>query len=155
MGKSDSNSNKDLEYDVFIMERKFLWEAIYKTSHLLDRSILALSAGAFGLSLAFLRQIAPTPKSGTLIFLKSSWSCFGASIIFTLISFYTSQSACKKQIEILEKKTLHKQIRQDKNWMRILTKILNFFSIIAFIGGGFLLAYFAIINLYDKGGYCV
>jgi len=94
MNGLDSNNNKDLKWKVYLFERKLLVDAFLKGFHSFDKAVLTLSAGAFGLSLAYLRQIAPCPKSGTLVFLKWSWVCFGVCIISTLYSFVTSRSGC-------------------------------------------------------------
>ena len=102
MGEMDSNSSDDRKYKVYLEERKSLIDAKREASRLFDRAILTLAAGAFGLSLTFIRQISPTIQSGTLFLLICAWAGFCISLLSTLISFLTGQSACSRQIKILE-----------------------------------------------------
>jgi len=152
MDKLDSNNNNDLKYKVYLEERKLLIHAEYEESRLFDKAILTLTAGAFGLSLTFIRQIVPTIRSGTVWMLIFAWVGFGISLLSTLISFLTSQSACSKQREILKAEYFNNRGSQSKkvnlkNKMAIWTKQLNKISIFAFIIGIFFLTTFSIVNL--------
>ena len=153
MRDSRKATQNNLKYPVYFEERKALIDAEREGARLFDRAILTLAAGAFGLSLAFIRQIAPQPEATT--FLAVAWGAFGASILSTLVSFLTSQSACRKQVEILESDYLTRMIspigRRDsggtKNWLAGLTKRLNWLSMTFFIIGLILLAFFSFKNL--------
>jgi len=132
VSKLDPDSNNDLKYKVYLEERKLLVDAKREESRLFDKAILTLAAGAFGLSLAFIRQIVPSNgiKPGTMFMLIFAWAWFCISLLSTLISFLTSQSACSKQMEILEVQYFDNHNSQDeknnpKNWPAILTKWLN------------------------------
>jgi len=152
INKPAQNNSKDFEYKVYLEERKSLIEAELEQSRLFDRAILTLSAGAFGLSLAFIRKIAPSIKMGSQFLLISSWICFSLSILSTLVSFLTSQSACSRQREILESEYFNHNKEKDKNNFKknkpaIWTKKLNIISIVTFILGVVFLAIFSMINL--------
>ena len=152
MSKLDSNNNKDLKWKVYLFERKLLVDVFLQGFHSFDKAVLTLSAGAFGLSLAFLSQIAPTIKSGTLSFLILSWIFFSVSIVCTLISFVTSRSGYYREIEELNERFRSGQIDQYGkarivNRSFIWTKWLNGISLVAFPIGVILLAYFSIVNL--------
>jgi len=152
MGKLDSGNNNDFKYKVYLEERKLLIHAEYEESRLFDKAILTLTAGAFGLSLTFIRLIVPTIKSGTMWMLICAWAGFCISLLSTLISFLTSQSACSKQREILEAEYFDNHGSQSKkahpkNKPGIWTKRLNKISISAFIIGVIFLATFTIANL--------
>lgn len=152
MGKVDSNRKNDLTYKVYLAERKSLIDAEREESRLFDRAILTLAAGAFGLSLTFIRQIVPDIKPRIVYLLILAWSGFCVSLLSTLISFLTSQSACSKQREILEEEYCNDYSNQDKkaksgNKAAIWTKRLNVLSIVAFIIGVVFLAVFSTINL--------
>jgi len=152
MSKLDSNSNDSLEYKVYLEERKSLVDAEREGSRLFDKAILTLTAGAFGLSLTFIRQMAPDIKSGTAFMLVYAWVGFCVSLLSTLISFLTSQSACSRQREILEAEYFHNSSGHDKkanlkNKFAIWTKWLNILSIFTFIIGVIFLAIFSIVNL--------
>jgi hypothetical protein len=150
--KTNSNHQNDLKYKVYLEERKSLFDAIREGSQSFDKAILTLSAGAFGLSLTFIREIVPHISPETFYMLIVAWICFGVSMLSTLISFLTSQRACKKQIEILEKYFLNDnpckpKESPPKNKPSVWTNRLNIFSIVVFIIGVIFLATFTILNL--------
>jgi hypothetical protein len=149
MEEKDTNFKKDLEYQVYLDERKLLIDAERESSRSLDKAILTLAAGALGLSLTFLRQIVPDIQEGTLILVILAWGFFSLSILITLISLLTSQWACKRQRDILEGEYLNpKNCGMDaKNIPAICTKWLNISGIVTFMIGVVFLASFSIINL--------
>jgi len=151
MNKLESDSNDNLKYKVYLEERKLLVDAISEGARSFDKTILALASGAFGLSLTFIRQISPNIKSGTVFLLICAWVGFCISLLFTLSSFLTSQSACLKQIKILEVEYLNNQSDHDKkanlkNKASVCTWWLNILSISTFIIGVIFLAIFSISN---------
>ncbi|WXJ81010.1 hypothetical protein MHLNE_03510 [Moorella humiferrea] len=125
-----------------------LIKTAYEGYRSFDKAILALAAGSFGLSLTFMRQIAPAIKPASIRYLIIAWFCFSLSILSTLISFQVSALACQRQIKIAEEFFFGKGVsRGQGNLFSKITFGLNLFSIFAFIGGvGFLVA-FSIINL--------
>jgi len=147
-----NTQNNDSNYQDYLNERKLLIQAKLEGAKLFDKSILTLSAGAFGLSLTFYEKIVPEIKCGTEILLISAWIAFGMSMITILISIFTSRSACLRQIEILESQYLHPKKVEDshKNYPAILTKILNITSMGVFIVGVIFLAVFSIVNLLNQ-----
>ena len=152
MKKIGSDSNDNLNYKVYLEERKLLVDAAREGARSFDKTILALASGAFGLSLTFIKQISPNIKSEIVCLLIYAWVGFCISLLSTLISFLTSQSACLKQIKILEAEHLNNQIDHDKkanlkNMASACTWALNILSIFAFIIGVIFLAIFSISNL--------
>jgi len=151
MSKLESNSNDNFKYKVYLEERKLLVDAIREGARSFDKTILALASGAFGLSLTFIRQISPNIKSGTIFLLICAWVGFCISLLFTLSSFLTSQSACLKEIKILEVEYLNNQSDHNKkanlkNKASVFTWWLNILSISTFIIGVIFLAIFSISN---------
>jgi len=149
-------NNEDIKYKVYLNERRSLVDAEFEQSRLFDKSILTLAAGAFGLSLTFIRQIVPAESKPDAIFLLIfAWIFFGVSLLATLVSFLTSQFACSKQREILETRYFLEQEERKsdivknapKNCMRGLTMCLNISSILFFIMGVGCFAGFSIVNL--------
>ena len=141
-------------YQLYLAERKSLIEAEREGAQAFDRAILTLAAGAFGLSLAFLKQIAPdgvTP--GTVPALVGAWICFCVSLLSTLISFLTSQAACARSIRIMEatyfspKEPPAVETGKQSNAAAAWTGRLNVTSIVAFMLGVVLLAAFSIQNI--------
>jgi hypothetical protein len=62
-----------------------------------DRTLMALSGGALGLSLTFLKQvIGQSPPTRLLL---AAWSCWGLSLTVVLISHWCSGMALTRAIE--------------------------------------------------------
>jgi magnesium-transporting ATPase (P-type) len=135
--------NKQEEYKVYLEERKQLIEAERETAQQFDKAILTLAAGALALSITFINQIAPNPKPHSIYFLVGAWILFCASLLSTLISFLTSQVACRKQRDILDNKISSKKNNKAASW----TNGLNYCSIVFFILGVVSLIVFSAINL--------
>jgi len=136
----------DEKYKIYLEERKQLISAERFTAQQFDKAILTLAAGSLGLSITFIKYLAPTPKQCSKNYLIIAWIFFSLSILFTLISFLTSQSACRRQREILDN-----EIKQNEsnsgNIYATVTNYLNWGSIIFFIFGTIFLIIFAGSNL--------
>ena len=144
---ADAN-NKDVEYETYLDERRTLIEAEQKGAQQFDKAILTLAGGALAISLTFLKNIAPHPKDWTITWLALAWIALILSLLSTLCSFLTSQSACRKQIDILENDFFpSKENHDENNTSAIWTKRLNLFSIILFVLGIIFLSIFSIGNI--------
>ena len=141
--KEKSEDKPDIEYEVYLSERKSLVKAVRDTAQQFDKAILTLSAGAFAISITFINKIALNPEPWTIKVLVASWLSLIVSMVSTLVSFVTSQKACYRQIEIMEDKTG----KSDENKPRVWTDRLNILSITTFIIGIVMLALFSIANL--------
>lgn len=150
---TDSGKDTELEYGVYLEERKSLIHLKFEESRLFDKAILTLAAGALGLSLAFIRQISPEPQSWSIPVLAIAWAGFCLSILSTLISFLTSQQACSRQLQILEARYVPEEGEaslkeaNNKNTPATWTRWFNYLSIVFFVVGVVLLAVFSIFNL--------
>lgn len=142
--------NKQDKYQVYLDERKQLIDAERETAQQFDKAILTLAAGALALSITFITQIAPHPKSQSIYFLIVAWILFSFSILSTLISFLISQAACRRQREILDQDISEKE-HKIKNNAADWTNRLNYLSIAFFILGIVFLIIFSAFNL-PKGG---
>jgi tetrahydromethanopterin S-methyltransferase subunit F len=148
MCEENRDRNEDYRYKIYIEERAKLVQSQVEETHKFDKAILTLAAGAFGFSLAFIKEIVTCIKDGTFVWLLAAWTGFGASLLSTLISFLASQSACRKQIKILEKVIFDGKKREtEKNRAAKWTFGLNIASIAAFILGVILLVVFVSMNL--------
>ena len=139
------------KYRVYIDERAKLIQYQAEDTHKFDKAILTLAGGAFGFSLAFIKDIVPCIRAGTYALLLASWACFSLSLLSTMLSFLVGQSACKKQIKIMEmeyfdKGSAKEQVPQ-KNIQASWTFGLNIGSIVAFILGVALLVVFVAVNV--------
>ncbi len=144
----EENRSREDEYKVYLDERAKLIQSQAEETHKFDKTILTLAAGAFGFSLAFVKEIVPAIRQGTFAWLLVAWAGFGTSLLSTLISFLVSQCACRKQIEILEKVIFDGKKREsEKNKAAQWTLGLNITSIAAFILGVILLVVFVSKNM--------
>lgn len=115
----------------------------------LDRAILTLSAGLLGLSLAFIKDVAPLHQAVWLPVLFWSWGLFGLAVGATLTSFFLSQSAFKQMqtnaydyyIEEKESALLR------KGWQSSATRYLTYAEAISFIIALILTLAFVIRNV--------
>lgn len=139
--------NKQEEYQIYLEERKQLIAAERETVQQFDKAILTLAAGALALSITFINQIAPNPKPYSVYFLIGAWILFCSSILSTLISFLTSQVACRKQRDILDDKLSSKE-NNESNKAASWTNRLNYFSIAFFILGVVSLIVSSAMNLF-------
>lgn len=140
--------NHGLEYEIYLEERKSLIKAKNHSAELLDRAVVTLAAGAFGLSLTFINKTAPNFKPDTIYLLGWAWFLLCLSILFTLTSFITSQLAHSRAIE--NAGNAYKNKSKKKNRCSIATWILNILSILTFSIGIFLLAWFSLSNVNVK-----
>lgn len=135
------------EYQVYLEERKQLVTSERDTAQQFDKAILTLAAGALALSITFIHEIAPHPKLFSICFLIIAWGLFCLSLLSTLISFLTSQAACRRQREILDHDISGKTAVSTVNCGASWTNGLNYFSISFFILGIVFLITFSAINL--------
>lgn len=152
---TDSNEKiyKDRLYDVYREERQALIKAGKDSIYQFDKTILTLSAGALGISIAFIDKIAPNPKPWSLWLLYICWIVICISMVSTLISFITSSKAHSRQIEILEQVYFDKgNIEKIQNKPDVWTSRFNISSIICFVFGIAMLIAFSISNISIKGG---
>jgi hypothetical protein len=143
--------NKNEKYKVYLEERKQLITAERDTAQQFDKAILTLAAGALALSITFINQIAPQPKPYSIYCLIIAWSFFCLSLLSTLISFLTSQAACRKQRDLLDEeisKNSKKSTNTEENNAALWTDKLNKLSIAFFILGVMFLIVFSAINLF-------
>jgi len=129
-----------------IAYREWLVKADYEASEAYDKAVMTLSGGALAVSITFIHDIAPSPRSETLCFLAAAWSCFGLSISSILISKLTSQWALREAIRQVDEGTINKQPPGAR--FSVLTKFLNVFAGLAFLLGVGALACFAITNMH-------
>jgi hypothetical protein len=140
----------DVNYQVYVDERKSLVEAEKTTADHFDNNILTLAAGALGISLVFLEKIAPEPNPKTLIYLYLAWASLVSSLLIILSSQLTGQYAYRRARDLLEDEFFPEENKENRKkgnrWGRT-TQILNWASIVAFIVGVTALALFSIQNV--------
>ena len=135
-----------LDPKTYFEERKTLIEMEVRSAESFDKAMITLSAGALGLSITFLHDIAPHPRLIWLLWI--AWGGFILSLLSTLLSFLLSQWACRRQRDILDSRSRNEpQATEQPNRPAQATGILNWASIICFIAGVVFMAIFSIRNL--------
>jgi hypothetical protein len=132
------------EQQAYYDERKLYIELERDASQSFDKFLITLSAGALALSIAFMREIAPRPRDTALLVL--AWGLFAASLLAMLASFLASQEGMRRCRDIIDARYSGGS-EDDSNVWRPVTRCLNVFAIIAFIGGVASLAAFSAANL--------
>jgi hypothetical protein len=120
--------------------RQWLIQADHTASRDFDRTVVALSAGALGLSIVFVQNIAPQPVHKE--WLAIAWGLFAASLIANLASFLTSQHALRWEMRHFDE-----EVETAGGWLGKTTIGLNWCSAVAFILGVIALVTFAYLNL--------
>ncbi|HEY2092181.1 MAG TPA: hypothetical protein VGJ81_09840 [Thermoanaerobaculia bacterium] len=96
-------SDKLMEaYELYLQERTRLTSAKQEAAKSYDQTILTFSAGAVGLSITFLKEIAPKAHSPGPLY--AAWIFFGMAMLSTLYSLLVSQRASEEQIADLDRR---------------------------------------------------
>src|SRR5216684_174847 len=94
-------SDKLMEaFEFFLRERTRLTSAKQEAAKSYDQTILTFSGGAIGLSITFLKEIAPRAQAPGLLY--TSWIFFAVAMLATLYSLLASQRASEDFIADLE-----------------------------------------------------
>jgi hypothetical protein len=108
-----------------------------------DRFVATIAAGALGLSITFLHDIAPAPlqHAGRL---QLSWVLLTGSLLFSMVSFLTSDQAHRALIKQIDDEIKLGELLEGRwGWA---THALNIGAAVALIGGAVFLSYFALGN---------
>ncbi len=128
--------------------REHLVQAEQKSIEAYDKSLLALSGGALGVSFAFIKDITqlmmPGPFQSTYLLILA-WSVWVLTIGLTLFSFYSSHRALRKSIKQVDKGTIYKETAGGR-WARA-THCLNAAAGVLFVCGLALMIVFAARNV--------
>ena len=150
---TSQKESSDTEYQIYLDHRKVLNNMELEVSGRYDQWIITLAGGALIFSITFLEKIATQPKPLTLWFLGASWIFLLLTLIFGLFSLLTSQSAIRRERDILDENLGEENPTPEsqKNIFATCTHLLNVLSIITFALGIMLLCLFSILNSSKKG----
>jgi hypothetical protein len=112
-----------------------------------DKAVMALSGGAFGISLTFLKEVIAGSPIMMPSFLLSSWLCWGSSVACVLFSYFTSTLALRAAIKQTDNHTLYLKSQKLGGRYDLVTKILNFLGGILFLTGVISIVLFVSSNL--------
>jgi hypothetical protein len=129
-----------MDEPTYVRERALLVEMEQKSAVQHDKAILTVASGGLALSITFLKDIAPHPSPETWMYLGISWGCFVVGILAILLSFQTSQSACRKQRDFLDNLYQKSSISGSEkngwsswtNWLNWASYALVFFAVVFF-----------------------
>lgn len=154
MGDFMSDHSSKMSYADYLDERRLLINAEKELSQSFDKSLLTLSAGAFGLSLVFLKTISSScssnhsqPKNMELLYL--SWANLGLTILFMLFALLVGQILFRRHKEWLDAYYSSDSTKLEHYKCDGIEVIgaLNWAAIVAFSLGIVLLAIFSVINI--------
>jgi hypothetical protein len=129
------------------------WQTAYNTEVGMDKmfntSIVSSSAGAFGISFAFINTIVPIASASFKYLLIASWGCFALCLVLMITSFLLS-SHLHYRVCIDISDSL--QNRYEGKWPENKTRgkyivVTNFISMFLFIGGMVCLIGFILLNV--------
>jgi len=119
--------------DRLFEHRKFLVLAEQKAQEDFDKTVLALSAGALGVSFAFIKDVVGGQPVGATSFLIVAWLSWAFSAFSVLASYYLSQLALRHAIGQVDRRVSSKERPGGKfaSW----TAVLNAAGAILFLIG--------------------
>jgi hypothetical protein len=146
----EDNDSLGLTQEAYEAERKSLIDTELTIAANFDKAMTTLSAGALGLSFAFIKDIAPNPQNTNM--LSVAYIGFGIALLSILVTFLTGQEAYRCQRDILD--ALHSRGNEKKSnaeniknrWSGV-TQTLNLVSIISFFIGTVSLGNFILTNI--------
>ena len=131
-----SDDDRKKREAIYTETRKDLLTRQLSNSEKFDGAILTLSTAALGVSLTFVKDIAPiTQEIQDICLLKNSWWLFGFAILSTVVSFLVSQLGINTQLKYAEEYYLNQKeeyLNKVNNSAKI-TEILNYLAAFFFI----------------------
>src|SRR5271155_420358 len=92
------SEEKKLRWEIFNEHKRLAWANIQSSADSYDQSLLTLSSGGLGLSIAFIKDLVPLQHSIWLPLLYCSWFAFVGCILATVVSFQVSVAAQNEHI---------------------------------------------------------
>lgn len=139
------------EYELYLDERKQLIDAARESARTFDKAVLTFGAAVFGASIAFLKDIAPTPAAETLKWLGASWLLFSLGLLAILLSFVFSHRACMFEIDVGQKALGSCDYKRRRNLWSVATTSCNVLCIVLLFVGLLCWSRFAFDNLSHRG----
>lgn len=130
-------TERDKERREYLAERGAMVEFKMRSSDLYDRSALVISGVALVLSMIFLRCAA-----SPLLF--AGWAMLAVGILALLASQLTSQHACQKAADWMDRKYNGQVSEPEQNKWGCVTSVLNWISLVAIALGVLLVVVFVI-----------
>jgi len=136
--------DKEKKYNIYLQERDSIIRQVHEQQSSLDKYIITISTGAFGVSLAIVKYLETITTIEGQNLLVVSWFLFIATIVITLSSFVFSQAALRKQLSIMRKWYDQDELSEEdeRNRYSNITKWTNGIYLVLFVAGvGFMIAF--------------
>jgi hypothetical protein len=131
--------------------RQKVWEDTKSGTENFDKYLLTFSSGALGLSLAFIKDVAPIGHAIWIPSLFASWLAFLLCILVTLISFRISILALEAMVPHLNDFYLNSNAeafdKHRQNWLTKAVEWCAWAGIILFVCGVFFTMMFVYANI--------
>lgn len=125
-------------------------EAITRSQHSWDHTVLLLSGGALGLSLSFVGEFVEPTEAEVVLALFGAWILWAVSLIAVLFSFVASNQSQIRYMSAIDKvikgKLADGRHRDFGQFLEGVTGALNWIAAVAFPAGVVLIVVFAIGN---------
>ena len=125
--------------------RKLLVEADERSQENFDKTVIALSGGGMGVSLAFVDNIVGDRPLAASCLLLLAWAAWTASLLVVLTSFYLSRLALRQAIAELDAGVT--STARPGGRYAVLTTVANFVGPALFIIGAILMGVFVFLNI--------
>ncbi len=126
--ESSTNGTQDPDrraraYRLFLEERKDLLQTAKDAAGQYAKAIMTLSAGGLALTVTFITRSVPGPVPGSVILLRFAWCFFGLSLISIVTSFFLSQHAFIRQVDLAQRQILESMRDEEltnpyKSWIQ-------------------------------------
>lgn len=129
---------------------KQTWTDIQSSTDSFDKSLLTISSGALGLSLAFIKDIVPLSQAVWLPSLYISWAAFVICILVTVFSFRLSVAALNEHLGHLQKYYLDEkqEYLNMKSCYSMLLTVFTWAAAISFLAGVVSTVLFCFVNVW-------
>ncbi len=135
------------QYARYLDERRLLIDAARESARTFDKAVLTFGSAVFGFSIAFVKDIAPTPAPDTLKWLGAAWISFAFGLLASLLSFLFSHRACMFEINAGERALAGGDSQNRTNPWSVTTDWCNFLCIGFLFLGLLCWSVFALSNL--------
>jgi len=125
--------------------RKAILEAEPRSQQAFDKTVMALSSGALGVSFAFVDKIVRPGSPVAMSYIAAAWFCWVGSLTLVLVSHYFSALAMRKTVKQIDTDVLHKQ--HPGGWYDYAIVVLNPLGAASFVAGAILAGLFVLENV--------
>ena len=143
----DNENDANADFKQYLSERALLIDAARESARTFDKAVLTFGSAIFGFSIAFVKDVAPTPARYTLKWLGFSWGLFSFGLLAILLSFLFSHRACMFEIEVGAKQLADPKYQRVRNRWSVATNTCNILSITCMFLGLLCWSVFAFNNI--------